>query len=233
MAVETNKINYGGDIMLFVNGTPLAFSSTAKIDVTLKTRDVGSKDSGYWDEKAAAKLSWTASSDALMTDSDLVGNAPVTVVGAASIAAGAAILTVVGAGFVAGDIGRGVTVVGAGVAGSDLVTVISAYTSSTVVTLATNASTTISASASKFKWSGNTFTYSTLYTLMQNRNPVFMVFASATGTAPNWTASTTVGKSKFSGTGIITSLSMNAPDADNGSYSFSMEGTGALTQIIN
>ena len=57
MAVETNKTNYGGDIMLFINGTPLAFSSAAKLDVTLKTRDIGSKDSGYWDEKAAAKLS--------------------------------------------------------------------------------------------------------------------------------------------------------------------------------
>lgn len=233
MPIETNKINYGGDIMILVNGTPLAFSSGAKLDVSLKTRDIGSKDSGYWDEKAAGKLSWNASSDALMADSDLVGNTPVTLAGAASITAGSATLTVVGAGFVAGDVGRGVTVLGAGVSGADLVTVITGYTSSTVVTLGTAASTTISAQASKFKWSGNTFTYSTLYTLMQTRNPVFMVFASVVGTAPNWTASTTVGKSKFTGTGIITSLSMNAPDGDNATYSFSMEGTSSLTQVIN
>ena len=57
MAIETNKINYGGDIMLFIEGEPMAFSSAAKLDISLATRDIGSKDSGYWEEKAASKMS--------------------------------------------------------------------------------------------------------------------------------------------------------------------------------
>lgn len=233
MPIETNKINYGGDIMLLVNGSPLAFSTGAKLDVTLKTRDVTSKDSGYWEEKAASKLSWTASSEALMADSDLVGNAPVTLAGAASITSGSAALTVVGAGFTSTDIGRSVTIIGAGVGATDLVTTISTYTNATQVTLAATAGTTLTASASKFKWNQSTQAYSSLYTLMQNRTPITMVFASIMGAAPNWVASTAVGKSKFTGTGIITSLSMNASDGDNATYSFSMEGTNSLTQIIN
>lgn len=47
MAIETNKITYGGDMMLFIEGEPMAFSSAAKLDVSLATRDIGSKDSGY------------------------------------------------------------------------------------------------------------------------------------------------------------------------------------------
>ena len=46
MGYDTTKINYGGDIMLFIDDSPLAFSSAAKIDATLKTRDITSKDSG-------------------------------------------------------------------------------------------------------------------------------------------------------------------------------------------
>lgn len=168
-----------------------------------------------------------------MSDSNLLGNTSIIVAGAASITSGTAALTVVGAGFVSTDVGRSVTIIGGGVAGADLVTTISGYTSSTQVTLATNASTTITAVASRFQWNIATYAYSSLYTLMTNRTPVAMAFASAMGIAPTWVASTTVGKSKFAGYGIITSLSMNAPDADNGSYSFSMEGTGALAQTIN
>jgi predicted secreted protein len=153
MALDTSKIQYGGDLMLFttLSGTtaqPIAFSSAAKLDVTMKTRDIGSKDSGYWDEKAAGKLSWNMSTDALMADSNL------------------------------GDI---------------------------------------------------TAVYSELYTSMIARLPITVAFATATGTAPAWTISAVAGKKKFSGLAYITSLSLNAPDGDNASYSISLEGTGALT----
>lgn len=143
---ETSKITYGGDMMLFIEGSPIAFSSAAKLDISLKTRDIGSKDSGFWDEKAAGKMSWTASSDSLMSDT----------------------LT------------------------------------------------------------GNSNTYSELYTAMLTRVPVTIVFATAAGTAPDFTVSAVAGKTKFTGSGFITSLSMNAPDGDNASYSVSFEGTGAL-----
>lgn len=166
-----------------------------------------------------------------MCDSDLLGNAAITLAGAASITSGAAVLTVVGAGFASTDVGRSVTVIGAGAGATDLVTTISVYTSATQVTLANTAGTTVTAQANRFKWNASTSTYSTLYTLMSNRTPTAMVFASTTGAAPNWTVSTATGKSRFTGTGIITSLSLNVPDNDSGTYSVSLEGTGALTMI--
>jgi predicted secreted protein len=66
---QISSIQYGGDMLLFVASgatvMPLAFSTSSKIDVTLKTRDVGSKDSGYWDETQAGRFNWTVSSDNL------------------------------------------------------------------------------------------------------------------------------------------------------------------------
>jgi len=153
MAIETSKINYGGDMMLFVNasgstGQPLGFSTNAKFEITLKTRNVGSKDSGNWDESAAGKMSWSASSDALVAEG--------------------------------------------------LVTATGLQT------------------------------YDELYTMMISRVPIVFVFGSATGTAPAWTVSAVAGKKKFSGMAFITSLSVNAPDGDNASYSINLVGTGAL-----
>lgn len=147
MAIETNKITYGGDMMVFVAAKPIAFSTSAKLDITLGTRDIGSKDSGIWDEKAAAKISWSASTDALMTDGNLLGN---------------------------------------------------------------------------------TTTYGALYTLMVARTAITMVFGTATGTPPAWTVSAAAGKTKFTGQAYITSISMNADDGSNGSFSVSLEGTGEL-----
>lgn len=66
-------------------------------------------------------------------------NLPVT------IASGTAALTVAGMGFVPGDVGKVITVPGAGAAGADLHTTIAAYVGPTQVTLANNASTTLAA----------------------------------------------------------------------------------------
>ena len=60
-----------------------------------------------------------------------------------SITSGSATLTAASALFTAGDIGRTVRITGAGVAGADLDTTISAFTSTTQVTLANTALTTV------------------------------------------------------------------------------------------
>lgn len=63
-------LSYGGDLMLFANSgstvQPLAFSTSAKLSISNKTRDVGSKDSGDWAEKMAGKFEWNVSSDQLL-----------------------------------------------------------------------------------------------------------------------------------------------------------------------
>lgn len=69
-----------------------------------------------------------------------------------SITAGAAVLTSAAAAFTADMIGKTIRVVGAGVAGANLDTTISAFTSTTSVTLAANASTTLVAVANAFKF---------------------------------------------------------------------------------
>jgi len=77
MATETGKLAYGGEMMLFLAGYPIAFSTAAKLEIKLGTRDISSKDSGYWKEKLAGRLEWSASSDALYTEV-LVGTATTT-----------------------------------------------------------------------------------------------------------------------------------------------------------
>lgn len=67
------------------------------------------------------------------------------VAGATTIASGSNALTVVGAAFVAGDVGKAIEVPGAGVAGAALFATITARTSATQVTLSTTASTALSA----------------------------------------------------------------------------------------
>ena len=60
-----------------------------------------------------------------------------------SITSGAAILTAASAAFASSDIGRTIRVIGAGAAGGNLDTTVSAYTSATQVTLTANAGTTV------------------------------------------------------------------------------------------
>lgn len=71
MAADNSQILYGGDLMLFIGTgstkTPLAFSQNAKLSVSTKTREISSKDSGLWTDKAAGKMDWSASTDGLMS----------------------------------------------------------------------------------------------------------------------------------------------------------------------
>lgn len=71
------------------------------------------------------------------------GNGTV-VTGNVSIASGFSVLTVSTASFAVGDVGKTVVVPGAGAAGADLITTISAFTSTTQVNLSATAGTTLS-----------------------------------------------------------------------------------------
>lgn len=67
---NNSNLVYGGDLILFTHSgatvQPLAFSTSAKLSISNKTRDISSKDSGEWTEKQAGKFDWNVSSDALL-----------------------------------------------------------------------------------------------------------------------------------------------------------------------
>ena len=70
MGVDNSKIVYGGDMMIFLTSgatkTPVAFSTSAKLSLSVKTRDISSKDSGVWTDKLSGKLDWNVSTDGLL-----------------------------------------------------------------------------------------------------------------------------------------------------------------------
>ncbi len=149
MAAENSKIVYGGSMMIFITSgattNPVAFSTSAKLDLTMDIREISSKDSGIWKEKAGGKWDWKADTEGLMA----------------------------------------------------------------------------------FSLSATTWDVEDLFAIMIERNPVSVTFGIASGTTPGWELNT--GEKYFSGSAIITSLSMNAPDNDNATYSISLEGASALT----
>ena len=70
MPTDNSKLIYGGDLMLFMKSgstlTPIAFSSSAKLSVSMKTREISSKDSGLYTEKMGGKFDWNCSTDGLL-----------------------------------------------------------------------------------------------------------------------------------------------------------------------
>ncbi len=65
----------GTDLMIFVDGKPIAYSTSAKLSVSVNAEDVTSKDSGEWEEAELTKFSWSASTDALFSiDGASTGN---------------------------------------------------------------------------------------------------------------------------------------------------------------
>lgn len=147
MAYSNTPIVYGGNMMLFISSgatkLPLAFSTSTKLSISTKTRDLSNRDSSNWTEKAAGRFDWNCSSDGLMG----------------------------------------------------------------------------------FDVSGSTGV-ETLFALMNAGLPVNVAYASKTGTSPTYTVDAT--KKNFTGTAIIVSLDLNTADADTGTYSISLEGSGAL-----
>ena len=73
MAANTSALVYGGDFMIFLGTTPIAFSTSAKLTINMKTREASSKDSGNWVDKLPGKLDWNVSTDALYSDGALTG----------------------------------------------------------------------------------------------------------------------------------------------------------------
>lgn len=84
MADNQSALSYGGDLMIFLvptTGTtkqPLAFSTSAKLSVSNKSRDVSSKDSGDWPSREYGRFDWNMSTDQLfamtLTGSTLTGS---------------------------------------------------------------------------------------------------------------------------------------------------------------
>lgn len=146
---DITKIVYGGDMMIFTmsgaTGTPLAFSTSANLNINTDSLEISSKDSGYNKDFQAGKLSWDVSTDGLLN----------------------------------------------------------------------------------FEPSGSTQGIETLYAKQVAREYISIAFAHKTGTTPDWTVDTS--KKRFTGQGIITSLTLNASDNTQGTYSITIQGTGALT----
>ena len=56
----------GGDLMLFLGGTSIAFSTSHKLSISAETVETSSKDNGgKWVAKAVRKLSWNISTENL------------------------------------------------------------------------------------------------------------------------------------------------------------------------
>lgn len=78
-----------------------------------------------------------------------------------------------------------------------------------------------------FEPSGATQGIEILYAKQVSRAYIDVGFAFKNGTTPAWGVDTS--KKRFTGKGVITSLTMNAPDNEKGTYSITIQGTGVLT----
>lgn len=57
----------GKDLMIFIAGAATTAATSHKLSLKADTSDTASKDSGMWDESEITKLSWDASTDALVS----------------------------------------------------------------------------------------------------------------------------------------------------------------------
>lgn len=70
LSVNDKTTIYGDRLELTFNGKPLAFGKGCQLEVTAETLDTSNKMSGDWMEYLVGKLSFTLSSNALLTYSD-------------------------------------------------------------------------------------------------------------------------------------------------------------------
>lgn len=61
------KVMDGRDFMIFVGGKATALATSHKLTVNAETSDSASKDDGMWDEAIVSKMSWDASTEALVS----------------------------------------------------------------------------------------------------------------------------------------------------------------------
>lgn len=60
------KVLDGKDFMIFVGGKATALATSHKLTINAETSDSASKDDGMWDEVVVSKMSWEASTEALV-----------------------------------------------------------------------------------------------------------------------------------------------------------------------
>lgn len=65
MAADTQRIVYGGNLMIFINSSPVAFSTSASLSVSTEVREASSKDSANWKDKGAGRMEWSCSTEGL------------------------------------------------------------------------------------------------------------------------------------------------------------------------
>lgn len=65
MALTAGKKIKGGDMMLFINGKAIAFSTSHTLSIKAETKDTSNKDEGggYWASNEVGLLSWSAKSE--------------------------------------------------------------------------------------------------------------------------------------------------------------------------
>lgn len=221
MATEPLKIAYGGDMMLFLGGTatkrPIAFSTSAKLEITTDTREISSKDSGYWKERLAGKHDWKAGTDALYTEPLSGGERT------------GFISTVSGSDQLTGD---DFTLFLTELSIGDEITLLDGTVVGTILSIESDSAATLTEDASAthefmiFLAGGATNDFHDLYNLMITRTPLYFAFAAKTGTVPGWIINTA--KKNYVGQALITAISVNAPDNETTTYSVSLEGTGSL-----
>lgn len=68
--LDSRKDIYRGQLFLFVNGMPLAFATTATLEVTTEEVDISNKMMGGWSGSLPGRKSYTISSESLVTRKD-------------------------------------------------------------------------------------------------------------------------------------------------------------------
>lgn len=64
------KVLNGKDFMVFVEGKATALATSHKLTLSAETGDAASKDDGMWDEAIITKMSWEASTAALVSSDE-------------------------------------------------------------------------------------------------------------------------------------------------------------------
>lgn len=68
--LDSSKDIYRGELMLFVGEDPIAFASSAGLDISTEELDISNKMMGDWAGSLAGKKSFTVSSESLLTRKD-------------------------------------------------------------------------------------------------------------------------------------------------------------------
>ena len=65
--LDSSKDIFRGELMLFIREAPVAFGSSAGLDISTEELDISNKMMGNWAGSLAGKMSFTISSESLLT----------------------------------------------------------------------------------------------------------------------------------------------------------------------